>query len=97
MFRSSFFLCFGILLVILVTGDATAQVDEICREFGEWPTRETTRTGRAEPYVYGKIVIKASARRPSSRVLSLPTQTRASRRHDFRWESLGITVSSGQV
>jgi Tfp pilus assembly protein PilF len=37
---------------------ARAQPDDICREFGETPTRELGRDNRPAPYVFGRIVIK---------------------------------------
>lgn len=37
---------------------ALAQADDICREFGETPTREIDRVNRQAPYVYGRIVLK---------------------------------------
>lgn len=47
--------------VLICTGLATAQADDICREFGETPTREVDRTNRAAPYVFGRIVLKGIA------------------------------------
>lgn len=41
---------------------AVAQVDDICREFGETPTREANRQGRGVPFVYGRIVVKGASR-----------------------------------
>lgn len=41
---------------------AQMQADDICREYGETPTRESGSGGRAVPFVFGKVVVK----RPSS-------------------------------
>lgn len=40
---------------------ARAQADEICREYGETPTREFDRTNRLAPYIFGRIVLKGLA------------------------------------
>src|SRR5437016_562107 len=55
------------LALIAFSACVRAQVDEICREFGETPTREFTRQGRSQPYIFGRIVLKGlsgDAKRP---------------------------------
>lgn len=48
-----------VVLGLFVLGQgALAQADDICREFGETPTREIDRVNRQAPYVYGRIVLK---------------------------------------
>lgn len=48
---------------ILLVPPALAQdaADDICREFGETPSRSVTRQNRLAPFVYGRIVIKGLA------------------------------------
>lgn len=48
-------------IIFLFSADAVGQADDICREFGETPTREIDRTNRQAPYVYGRIVVKGLA------------------------------------
>lgn len=42
---------------LILAAAASAQADDICREFGETPTREVGRQNRLAPYVYGRIII----------------------------------------
>ena len=44
--------------LIALAGGVRAQADEVCREFGETPTRESNTQGRAVPYIYGYVVLK---------------------------------------
>ncbi len=37
-----------------------AQADDMCREFGETPSRESGRDNRLVPFVYGRVVLKGS-------------------------------------
>lgn len=63
--RSSFLFVF--IALMLVSGTVFGQADDICREFGETPTREVGRDNRLVPYVYGRIVLKGldpAAKRP---------------------------------
>lgn len=63
---------------------AQGQADDICREYGETPTREFDSVGRAVPYVFGKVkmsgpqafldklqvaVIYSDNRRPATRLV----------------------------
>lgn len=50
----------GLLLGLLSLGtNAWAQgADDICREFGETPTREVGRDNRLVPYVFGRILLR---------------------------------------
>ncbi|CAN5549948.1 hypothetical protein BH10ACI3_BH10ACI3_28650 [soil metagenome] len=55
---------FGILCLPI---GAMAQIDDICREGGEAPTREITRPGRRTPFIYGIVRLKGlsqNAKRP---------------------------------
>ena len=44
--------------LIVLVGGAAAQADDMCREFGETPSRESGRDNRLVPFVYGQIVLK---------------------------------------
>src|SRR5689334_3680006 len=46
-----------VLVTVLSPLVIRGQADEVCREFGETPTRESNK-GRLTPYVYGKISLK---------------------------------------
>lgn len=37
-----------------------AQADDMCREFGETPSRESGRDNRLVPFVYGRVVLKGA-------------------------------------
>jgi len=46
---------------VLLCGVAIhAQADDMCREFGETPSRESGRDNRLVPFVYGRVVLKGS-------------------------------------
>lgn len=49
----------GVLLVFSFS--VFTQADDICREFGETPTREVDRINRQAPYIYGRIILKGLA------------------------------------
>lgn len=49
-------LLFGVALWLLA-GSLSAQVDDMCREFGEFPNREVGRDSRFVTYVYGRVVL----------------------------------------
>lgn len=53
----------AIIGMFVFSTEAVAQggADEICREFGETPTREFDRTNRLAPYVFGRVVLKGLA------------------------------------
>lgn len=51
----SLLIAFGLLILAINT---SAQADDVCREFGETPTREMGRDNRLLPFVYGRIVLK---------------------------------------
>ena len=51
-----------IVMPLLFAGTTVAQADDICREFGETPTREANRQGRGVPFVYGRIIVKGLSR-----------------------------------
>lgn len=51
----------GLIFLLTCTVIASAQADDICREFGETPTREVDRNNRIAPYVFGRIVLKGMA------------------------------------
>jgi predicted negative regulator of RcsB-dependent stress response len=54
----------AIIILWLVSFSATlamAQADDICREYGETPTREIDRVNRVAPYVFGRISLKGIA------------------------------------
>lgn len=59
--RSPFSVAFAVIGLFVFAGAALAQADDICREFGETPTREIDRTNRQAPYVYGRIVLRGLA------------------------------------
>lgn len=44
------------LLTFSIVG--RSQADDICREYGETPTREVDRINRQAPYVYGRIILR---------------------------------------
>ena len=46
---------FGLFILVQ---SVSAQADDICREFGETPSREAGRDNRLVPFVYGRIVLK---------------------------------------
>lgn len=60
MFQMSLLICGGIV------AHAQMQADDICREYGETPTRESGSQGRPVPFVFGKVHIKglSSTARP---------------------------------
>ena len=46
---------------VLLCGVAIhAQADDMCREFGETPSRESGRDNRLVPFVYGRVVLKGA-------------------------------------
>lgn len=58
--------------VFIFVGALRAQADEMCREFGETPTREVGRDNRLVPFVYGRIVLlglSSSAKPPRVTVI----------------------------
>lgn len=59
--RSPVSVAFAAIGLFVFAQGARAQADDICREFGETPTREIDRTNRQAPYVYGRIVLKSLA------------------------------------
>lgn len=61
--RSKYVIQVFLTLLFAFIGATFAQggADEICREFGETPTREFDRTNRLAPYVFGRIVLKGLA------------------------------------
>src|SRR5258708_5155761 len=64
--------------------DARAQADDVCREFGETPTREMGRDNRLVPYIYGRVVLKGlsrDAKAPPVRVIYSDSRQPASRQH----------------
>lgn len=54
--RGSLLIAFGLVSVFYVV--SAAQADEVCREFGEFPTREIGRDNRSAAYIYGRVSIK---------------------------------------
>lgn len=52
---------FAIAFLFALDIVANAQADDICREFGETPTREIDRVNRQAPYIYGRIILKGLA------------------------------------
>lgn len=46
------------LTLLLISVATEAQADDLCREFGETPSREIGRDNRLAPFVYGRIVLK---------------------------------------
>ena len=50
-----------VAILLTVNVETSAQADEICREFGETPTREVDRINRQAPYIYGRIILKGLA------------------------------------
>src|SRR5436190_3724399 len=71
-----------IVMPLLFAGTSAAQADDICREFGETPTREANRQGRGVPFIYGRIVVKGlsrDARRPRVTVAYSDTRQPATR------------------
>jgi len=63
--RSAVCIIIGLLSGLAMT--ASAQVDDVCREYGETPTREIGRGNRFVPYVYGRVKvvgIRADAKQP---------------------------------
>lgn len=50
------FSVFVILMFLVIS--VRAQADEVCREFGETPSREFGTNRRLVPYIYGRIIIK---------------------------------------
>lgn len=54
--RGSLLIAFGFVSVFAVV--SAAQADEVCREFGEFPTREIDRGNRSAAYIYGRVSIK---------------------------------------
>lgn len=55
------FRAFLIVVPLLLAGGSMAQADEICREFGQTPSREIGRQGRLAQFVFGRIVLKGVA------------------------------------
>lgn len=49
---------FAAIAVFSAAGVVRAQADEMCREFGETPSREIGRQNKLVPYIYGRILIK---------------------------------------
>lgn len=63
---------FTVLLVSGYTVRGQGQADEICREYGETPTREAGSQGRPVPFVFGRVSIRglsSTARRPRITVI----------------------------
>lgn len=52
---------FALVFALTCAGIAVAQADDICREFGETPTREVDRNNRIAPYIFGRIVLRGIA------------------------------------
>ncbi len=50
-----------VAILLTLNVETCAQADEICREFGETPTREVDRINRQAPYIYGRIILKGLA------------------------------------
>jgi|CXWL01.1.fsa_nt_gi cytochrome c-type biogenesis protein CcmH/NrfG len=59
MIRAAVGIVFIASSILVLVSDANAQqADDICREFGETPTREVGRDNRLIPYVFGRILLK---------------------------------------
>lgn len=44
--------------ILFLSGGAFAQADDVCREFGETPSREVGRDNRLVPFVFGRVVLR---------------------------------------
>ena len=53
-------LAFAFAALLAFNGGVRGQADEICREYGETPTRESDAQGRAIPFVFGRVIVKGS-------------------------------------
>lgn len=65
------------IVVLMMSANSSAQSDEICREFGETPTREVDgRTNRLASYVFGRIILKGVAAGQVPRVVAVYSDMR---------------------